>query len=185
MDQLDAIQMVVEKVEKDHSVPFYPPWDDPDIEDSIRHHPAWSDRWAKPETITDPPSSADSVAARLSIQQAIMEHPRRQLLTRWVSEAISGGINHHIDTTALAHALFEFASVDEATWPDDELTEMLNACLITLGYGNGLKDLGNFDPPKAPVLMSMAFAIIANKGTILYADDGTPTVITDVIQRPL
>jgi hypothetical protein len=185
MDDLDAIQSAVEKVEKDHSVPFYPSWDDPDIDDAITHHPSYSDRWARPETITDEPSSADSVAARLSIQQAIMDHPRRRLLSTWVSAAISGGINSKIDTTALAHALFEFAKVDEATWPDDALTEMLEGCLRTLGYPNGIRDLGNFDPPKAPVLMSMAFAIAAGTATILYDDQGTSTVITDVIGKPL
>jgi hypothetical protein len=184
MDDLDAIQMAVEKVEKDHSVPFYPPWDDPDIDEAITHHPSWSDRWAKPETVTDH-GSADAVAGRLSIQQAIMNHPRRLLLTSWVSAAISGGINHNVDTTALAHALFEFASMDEATWPDDALTEMLNASLITLGYRNGLTDLGNFDPPDAPKLMSAAFAISAGNAVLVYGEDGTPTLLTEWVGKQL
>lgn len=184
MDDLDAIQTAVERVEKDHSVPFYPPWDDPDIDEAITHHPSWSDRWAKPERVTDH-HSADAVAGRLSIQQAIMEHPRRLLLTSWVSAAISGGINHNIDTTALAHALFEFATMDEATWPDEALTEMLNASLITLGYRNGLTDLGNFDPPDAPKLMSAAFAISAGNAVLVYGEDGTPTLLTDWVEKPL
>jgi hypothetical protein len=184
MDDLDAIQSAVEKVEKDHSVPFYPSWDDPDIEDSIQHHPSWSDRWAKPETITDH-GSADAVAGRLSIQQAIMEHPRRQLLTRWVSEAISGGINHNVDTTALAHALFEFASVDAKEWPDALLTLMLEGCLRTMGYPNGIRDLGNFDPPDAPKLMAAAFAISAGTAALLYDDAGKPFMLTDVISKQL
>lgn len=187
MDQLDAIQTAIENIEKDHSVPFYANWDDPDIARSIAEHPSntWVDRWAHPERVKDEPSSAESVEARLSIQQGIMNHPRRALLTQWVSQAISGGINSQVDTTALAHALYEFASVPEKEWPDGDLTVMLEGCLRTLGYPNGISDLGNFDPLQAPLLMSCAFAVAAGTAALLWNDEGEPTVIIDVIGKHL
>lgn len=183
MDQLDAIQTAIEKIETDHSVPFYANWDDPEIARSIAEHPSntWVDRWAHPERVKEPATPDE----RLSIQQGIMNHPRRQLLTQWVSQAISGGINSQVDTTALAHALYEFASVPEKEWPDGDLTVMLEGCLRTLGYPNGISDLGNFDPLQAPILMSCAFAVAAGTATLLWTDEGEPTVIIDVIGKHL
>lgn len=187
MDQLDDIQAAIEKVETDHSVPFYANWDDPEIARSIAEHPSnrYIDRWANPGRVKDEPSSAESVEARLTIQQAIMNHPRRALLTQWVSQAISGGINSQVDTTALAHALYEFASVPESDWPNEDLTLMLDGCLRTLGYPNGISDLGNFDPLQAPVLMSCAFAVAAGTATLAFGEDGSPAVIIDVIGKHL
>lgn len=181
-EQLEAIMPAIEKVEKDYSVPFYPEWNDP-IEEAKREHPSsFSDRWAKPKRERDDSPEGDAV--RLSIQEAMSQHPRRALLTRWVGEAIKGGVDHSIDSSALAHALYEFASVDAEVWPDDDLTVMLDASLRTMGYRGGLSDLGKFNPQHAPLLMSAGFAIAAGTAAILYNDDGTTELLTDVIAQP-
>lgn len=178
MDQLDAIYDVILKVEKDHSVPFYPAWDDPAVDESKRNHPSWADRWAKPNR--DDPSSSE---AKQEIGDALANHPRAGLLNRWIGEANSAGVDQSIDTTALAHALYEFARVDESEWPDDDITLMLDGSLRTIGYANGIRDLGRFDPEHAPLLMSAAFAIAAGNATLIFNDDGTPEVLTNVIRR--
>lgn len=178
-DQLDDIYTAVVKVEKDHSVPFYPAWDDPDIERAKQSHPSWVDRWSKPSAVKEPPSPAELGA----IKEGLMNHPRRALLQRWIGEAITGGIVPSVDTTALAHALYEFASVDAESWNDDDLTLMLDGSLRTMGYVNGMKDLGKFNPDHAPLLMSAAFAIAAGNATLIMSDDGTPEVLTNVIKR--
>lgn len=170
-EQLDLILDAVQLVEKNHSVPFYPEWDDPFIEQSKREHP--SNVWAKPEGKSTPEEKDD-------ISREIMRHPRSALMRRWIMFAINGGVDSSIDTTALAHALYEFGSLDATEWPDDELTVMLDGSLRALGYGNGCEDLGHFNPEHAPFLMSAAFAITAGNAHLLFDDDGKPIVRTNV-----
>lgn len=181
MDSLDAIQRAIIKVETDHSVPWYPEWDDPEMAQSMREHP--SNRWAKPSSVKD--QSDEATAARLAIQNGLANHPRRELINQWIAYAMSGTVDPDIDTTAVAHALYEFARVDAKEWPDDDLTVMLNGALRAMGYRRGIRDLGAFDPPDAPVLMSAAFAIAAGNATLLIEEDGEPLLITDVITKHL
>ena len=180
MEQLDQVEAALEWVEKEHSMPFFDPWVDPAVEQSRQHHPSWSDRWANPSKVNDSPSSKEAVEARLAIQEGILNHPRSALLSRWVSEAIKGGLDTSIDTTAVAHALYEFASFDQVEWPDDDLTLMLDGSLRALGYQRGIQDLGRFSPDQAPVLMSAAFAIAAGNAMLLFDDDENPVVRTNV-----
>lgn len=177
-EQLEAITAQVENVEQVYQLPFYPMWQDPH-EEAKRVHP--SNRWARPTVERDDTPEGEEM--RLSIQEALSQHPRRALLQSWLADAIAGGINHDIDTTALAHALYEFAKVDERTWPDGELTVMLEACLHTLGYVNGTRDLGKFNPKDAPLLMSAAFAVAAGTVAIIYNDDGSTEMLTEVTTR--
>jgi len=174
-EQLDLILDAVMRVEKDHSVPFYPEFVDPNIEESKSAHP--SNVWARPKIEQSTPDD------RNHIQEGIMAHPRSALLRRWIGYAITGGIDHNIDTTALAHALSEFASMDESEWPDDELTQMLDGSLRALGYVNGCEELGKFNPEHAPLLMSAAFAITAGNAYLLFGEDGKPVVRTNIIKR--
>lgn len=172
-EQLDLIEHAVQMVERDHSVPFYPAFVDPAIEEAKQAHP--SNVWAKPREAK--PTDDD----RENIQMAIMAHPRSGLMRRWIGYAITGGINHDIDTVALAHALAEFARIDESEWNDDDLTMMLDGSLRALGYVNGCEDLGRFNPEHAPLLMSAAFAITAGNAYLLFdAETGKPIVRTNV-----
>jgi hypothetical protein len=172
-EQLDLILDAVIRVEKDHSVPFYPEFVDPNIEEAKREHP--SNVWARPKIEQSTPDD------RNHIQEAIMVHPRSALLRRWIGYAITGGIDHNIDTTALAHALSEFASISETEWPDDDLTQMLDGSLRALGYMGGCEELGKFNPEHAPLLMSAAFAITAGNAILLFdAETGKPIVRTNV-----
>lgn len=171
-EELDLILDAVELIEKNHSVPFYPAFVDPALEDSIRAHP--SNVWAKPKETQSTPED------RQTMQDVIIAHPRSQLMRRWIACAITGGIDHSIDTTALAHALSEFAALDEGEWPDDDLTVMLDGSLRALGYVNGCDDLGRFNPDHAPLLMSAAFAITAGNAVLLMGEDGKPVVRTNV-----
>ena len=171
-EQLDDIQSALELVEKNHGVPFYPPFDDPELERAIADHP--SNVWAKPK------ARAATVDEKNDITAHILAHPRSALMRRWIGYAIDGGIDHAIDTAALAHALFEFGAIDESEWPDDDLTTMLDGSLRALGYENGTGDLGRFNPDHAPLLMSAAFAITAGNAYLLFGEDGKPVVRTNV-----
>lgn len=173
MDQLDMIEAAIMKVEKEHSLPFHPLWDDPDAPTVVQHHP--SNSWAKPSASSKPTDEEVKV-----IQDGLMNHPRSSLLRRWVGIAVANGINHDYDTFALAHALFEFASVDEGEWPDDDLTLMLDGSLRAIGYVNGCNDLGRFDPQHAPLLMSAAFAIAAGNAMLLFDENENPVVRVNV-----
>jgi hypothetical protein len=172
-EQLDAVEAVIMKVEKEHSVPFHPAWEDPAIDQAKRDHP--SAIWATPAT-----SSQPNEQDKNRIQEAIMNHPRSGLLRSWVAMAVAGGINHNVDTTALAHALFEFASMDEQVWPDDDLTVMLDGSLRAMGYKLGIHQLGNFNPNHAPILMSAAFAIAAGNGVLMFDENENPVVRTNI-----
>lgn len=171
MDELDAIESAIVRVETDHSVPWYPAWNDPDIEESKLSHP--SNVWSRAEPAND--------EDRETIRMGLMNHPRRQLLQLWIGEAVSGGIDSSVDTTALANALYEFAKRDVNEWPDHDLTLMLEGALRNLGY-QGIKDLGKFNPEDAPLLMSAAFAITAGTAVLILGDDGSPELLTDVKQ---
>jgi hypothetical protein len=171
-EQLDEIQRAVEQIEKDHSVPFYPEFVDPNIEVAKSEHP--SNVWAKPREAKATPEQ------RNTILDAITAHPRAGLLRRWIGYAINGGIDHSIDTAALAHALTEFANLDESEWPDDDLTVMLDGSLRALGYLNGCDELGKFNPEHAPLLMSAAFAITAGNAYLLFDENEKPVVRTNV-----
>lgn len=173
-EELDLILEAIERIEKDHSVPFYPEFVDPEMERAKREHP--SNVWAMPKLT---PATPDD---RENIQDGIMSHPRSALIRRWIGYAIDGGIDHNIDTTALAHALSEFARIDETEWPDDDLTVMLDGSLRALGYVNGCEELGRFNPDHAPLLMSAAFAITAGNAYLLFGEDGKPIVRTNVRQ---
>jgi len=173
MDDLDRILDAVQFIEKNHSIPFYPEWDDPELEASKLAHP--SNVWARPKETKSTPEDKEN------IQGAIMAHERSALIREWIGYAISGGIDHNIDTTALAHALFEFGKLPEAEWPDEDLTVMLDGSLRALGYANGCLDLGRFNPEHAPFLMSAAFAITAGNAYLLFdAETGKPIVRTNV-----
>ena len=82
-EQLDRIHEAVLAVEKDHSVPFYPEWDDPESggSETRRTHRMYG-QGQNPE-----PSTVDD---RNHIQEAIMVHPRSALLRRWIGYAING-----------------------------------------------------------------------------------------------
>lgn len=172
-EQLEAILEAIEFVEKNHSVPFYPAWNDPALAESRLAHP--SNVWAKPKETK--PTQAD----RDSIREGLAIHPRNRVLRRWIQTAVDGeGIDSEIDTTALAHALYEFARVSETDWPDDDLTLMLDGSLRALGYANGVSELGRFDPEHAPLLMSAAFAIAAGNAMLLFDENEQPIVRTNI-----
>jgi hypothetical protein len=173
-EELDRILDAVLMVEKNHSVPFYPEFVDPNIEVAKREHS--SNVWAKPREAKATPEQ------RNTILDAITAHPRAGLLRRWIGYAINGGIDHSIDTAALAHALTEFANLDESEWPDDDLTVMLDGSLRALGYLNGCDELGKFNPEHAPLLMSAAFAITAGNAYLLFDENEKPIVRTNVRQ---
>ena len=128
LHQLDAIEQVLNRIETDYSLPF--PANDPRMMDSIKKHPSWSDRWSKPQN--------DDVATdleRQSIADALSTHPRANLLRSWSAMANQNLDQSITDRTALAHALYEFASVGEdGEWSDDDLTVMLDGTLNALGY---------------------------------------------------
>lgn len=172
LEQLDAIEQALNRIEKDYSVPFGD-LDDPRIMQSIKHHPSWSDRWSKPKD-DDPPATEPE---RDSISEALGTHPRAQLLRSWSGAALSN-IDHTIDDrTALAHALYEFASIQpEADWNDDDLTIMLNGTLNALGYSGGLNDLGRVKASDAPKIMSAAFAITSGSAMLLFDEMDRPVV---------
>ena len=181
-DQLQAIIAVVEQVEADHSVPFFPPW--ADSEDSRDRHPSnWVDKWANPKP-DDPPTqeAVDMIA------EGINQHPRKELLRQWVGKAVEGGIDTGINTYALAHALMEFASINTEDWSvepwshDEALTIFLEGTLRALGYNRGLLDLGRINPEHAPAIMSAALSITSGTGVLLYQADGTPVFRSNVVK---
>ena len=168
-EQLDQIIEAVERIEGDYSLPFFAPWVDPDQESPTINV------WSKPST-----SSSGNDQEKASIQDGIMAHPRADLIRRWIGDAVTGGIDHRFDTTALAHSLFEFAMLKEDEWNDDDLTLMLDGSLRAMGYVNGTKDLGRFNPEHAPILMSAAFAIAAGNAMLLFDEDENPIVRTNI-----
>jgi hypothetical protein len=181
-DDLQDIIDVVQKVETDYSVPFFPAWVDPD--DSRARHPSnFADKWARPRKGDPAP-----VEGRTDIGQAINEHPRKHLLHGWVTTAAAGGIDTTIDTFALAHALLEFASIDTTGWPtdqmshDDQLSLFLEGTLRAIGYKNGLLELGRVNPEHAPLIMQAAFSITAGTAVLLYQEDGTCILRTNVVK---
>ena len=167
--QLDAIERAVDRVETNFSIPFGPA--DPRI---VRNHPSqYHDRWARPKANdATPPDQAE--AQRL----AINDHPRRELLRKWVGYAVTGGIDSTVDSYALSNALYEFAKLPVGEWPDDDLTMMLDGSLRAIGYDDGLIMLGRFDPQHAPLLMSAAFAIASGQAILLYDEKERPIVRT-------
>jgi hypothetical protein len=171
-EQLEAITAAVERVEANHTIPFYGEWNDPS--DSGEYEIPFSDRWAKPSEAK--PTDED----RESIQTALANHPRSGLMRRWISYAITGGIDHTQDSTALAHALFEFGKVPESEWSDDDITTMLHGSLRAIGYDDGVYSLGRFNPEHAPLLMSAAFAIVAGNAYLLFDENNEPIVRTNV-----
>lgn len=182
-DQLQDIIEAIEKVEADYSVPFFPVWVDP--EDSRARHPSnYTDKWAKPK-----PGDLPTQEAVQSISDFINAHPRKELLRGWVGEAVSGGIDHGINTYPLAHALLEFASIRTDDWKveplshDEQLSLFLDGTLRALGYSNGLKDLGRIDPAHAPDIMSAALSITAGTGVLVYGADGQPVFRTNVVKQ--
>jgi hypothetical protein len=179
-DQLQDIIEVVEKVETFHSVPFFPAWDDPELERAMQQHPSsFSDRWAKPSK--DDPAPKE---AREDIQQAINQHPRKELLRGWVQKAIDGGADYSIDSYALSHALLEFASVcSPAEWPDEDVSTCLEGTLRAIGYERGLLDLGRINPEHAPLIMSGALSIAAGTAMLVFQEDGTPMLRTNVVKQ--
>lgn len=181
-DQLQEIIAVVEKVEANHSVPFFPAWDDPENPQD-RHPSNYVDRWRKPQDADKAPQHARQVIA-----EAINEHPRKELLAKWVGFAVEGGIDHSHDTYALSHALLEFASIDTSGWPqepvppDEVLTEFLSATLRALGYNRGILDLGKVNPEDAPKIMGAAFSITAGTAALVYGVDGNPILRTNIVK---
>lgn len=171
-DDLDAIIDAVKVVETNHNLPFYPEWNDPERELSKLSHP--SNVWGNPRE--SKPSSVD----KENILSGLLTHNRSALIKRWIASAINGGVTSELDTTAIAHALYEFASFDETEWPDDDLTTMLDGSLRALGYEGGCDDLGKFNPDHAPLLMSAAFAISVGNAFLLFDDSGKPVVRTNV-----
>jgi hypothetical protein len=155
-EQLDAIEVSVMDIEKRYSIGFYPPFDDPAIEEAKREHP--------------------------SSQAYSFEIPKRSALIRqWLSDAIqAGGINARVDQSELANSLREWGNIDETEWPDDDLTTMLDGSMRAIGYENGVLDLGRFDPDHAPLLMSAAFAIVAGNAYLLWDENEKPIVRTNV-----
>lgn len=177
MHDMDAIELGCDQVEKDHSVPFYPLWDDPDMQASIDSHP--SNRWAKPNAVSTPATREES--DELAMQ--LVNHPRSGLVRKWLMVAINEeGIDSSLDQTALSHALYEFAMLPEAEWPDDDLTTMLDGCLRAIGYPKGIKQLGRVNPEHGPIIMSAAFAITAGQAMLLFDDEGNPIVRTNIKQ---
>ena len=176
LEQLDAIEQALNIVERDHTVPF--PSADPRIKESIKHHPSWSDRWAKPKN-DDPPASAEEKHA---IDTGLRNHPRRLLLADWSRKALTN-LDHSIeDRTALAHALFEFASIQpEDAWSDDDLTTMLDGTLNALGYGGGVHELGRVKAEDAPKIMSAAFAITSGSALLAFDEQDRPVVRFNVV----
>lgn len=166
-EQLSIIQAAIERVERDHSVPWYPEWNDPDVEEARLAHP--SNVWARPETTQ--PTQDD----RENIQAALAEHPRANLIRDWLTMS---GRNESGNTVPLAHALFEFAKLDATEWNDADLTTMLDGSLRALGYEDGIKQLGQFNPPDGPKLMSAAFAIVAGNAMLLFDENERPVVRT-------
>lgn len=165
-EELDAIERAVEHVETNYSLPFYPPFENPETAVDV------TAVWGKGERGTE--------QQRDDIARAIETAPRSALMRRWIGLAIDGGIDHAIDTTALAHALYEFGAIDEGEWNDDDLTLMLDGSLRALGYVNGCKDLGRFDPEHSSLLMSAAFAITAGNAMLLFDENEQPIVRTNV-----
>lgn len=171
LHQLDQIEQVLNRIETDYSLPFGA--SDPRIKESIKRHPTWSDRWAKPKN--------DDVATepeREAIAQSISAHPRRLLLSKWSAIALTTGIDHSIsDRTALAHALYEFGLIGPAEdWSDDDLTIMLSGTLNAMGYEGGVHDLGKVPPEDAPKIMSAAFAITSGNAMLLFDEQDRPVV---------
>jgi hypothetical protein len=177
MEQLDAITEAVIRVETAHSVPWFPEWNDPAIEESRLAHPSnvWSRPWDTKPTDDD----------KEAIRDGLMRLPRRRLVESWIARAIAGGADQSVDTTALSHALYEFARVDESEWSDVDITLMLHGSLRAIGYPLGIDQLGQFNPDDAPLLMSAAFAIVAGNATLIFDDNGDPEVLTDVKPKSL
>lgn len=198
-DELDSIERACDLVEKNYSLPFFATWDDPELEASKAIHPS-NDATSSGGIIKhittferdDPELVVDAIKQlaqtvpvpfnqdKGTIQDAIVAHKRSVLLRRWIGYAITGGINSTVDTTQLAHALSEFASLDEVEWPDDDLTTMLDGSLRAMGYERGCLDLGKFNPNDAPILMSAAFAITAGNAMLLFDEEGQPVVRTNI-----
>lgn len=168
--QLDAIDFAIQKVEDQFSMPLPPAFNDPGIEESVRHHPAMASREPKPPLTKE------------NIQERINQHPRRELIRQWIQIGIEGGRDHSLDTTQLAHALEEFAGVDESEWSDGDLTMMLDGSLRALGYMKGCRDLGRFKPEHAPLLLTAAFAIAAGNATLLFDENDNPVVRTNIVR---
>lgn len=173
-EEMDSIERACDLVEKEFSLPFGATWDDPQ---RVNEQPTVRRAHEVPEPS---PAKAPFPQDKDTIQMGIVNHPRSALLRRWIGYAVTGGISHDIDTTQLAHALFEFASMDETEWPDDDLTTMLDGSLRAMGYERGCLDLGKFNPSHAPILMSAAFAITAGNAFLLFDEEGNPVVRTNV-----
>lgn len=176
-EEMDSIERACDLVEKEFSLPFGATWDDPAKEAKPNRTVQFVTSSQRPESS---PAKATFPQDKDTIQMGIVNHPRSALLRRWIGYAVTGGISHDIDTTQLAHALFEFASMNETEWPDDDLTTMLDGSLRAMGYERGCLDLGKFNPSHAPILMSAAFAITAGNAFLLFDEEGNPVVRTNV-----
>jgi len=170
VEQLAALEKVLDSVEADFSIPFGAP--DPRVQPEL---PRRSEVWSKGTTAFDQEDAA-------AIGVAINEHPRKGMLHRWVTAAVSAGVHPGIpDRTALAHALIEFAKIGDE-WSDDDLTEMLDGTLRALDYQNGVADLFRVIPADAPKIMSAAFAITAGTAMLMFDDEDKPVVRFNVRQ---
>lgn len=161
IDQLEAVVAVVERVEADHSIPFYPLWDDPDVAASKLNHP--SNRQAPPK-------------------------PNETLLAEWVGYAMEGGRDETLDTQRLANALLAFLDIDTSEWSvatttvEQQMTVFLDATLRALGYERGVYDLGRVKPDDTPGIISAAMAITTGNAMVLYQADNKPILRTNIVK---
>lgn len=160
-EQLEAIVEAVERVEFQFSLPFFPSWVDPEAK---ARHP--SARWAKPDTGERVPQ--DELAA---IRELIDQHPRKELIRSWVKEIPhrAGGLNF-----PLAHALYEFANLDDS---DEALTMLLWGTLRAMGT-----TIKTVKPEEAPLIMSAAFSIAAGTAMLLYDENDVPVLRTNIVK---
>jgi hypothetical protein len=165
-DQLQAVIAAVERVEFSHSVPFYPPWDDPDEMASRERHPStWETELPEPEP---------------TLTNMIDMHPKKELVKLWAAAAIAGGVDHTIDHGSLTAALLEFASIENCT--DNELTIFLDGTIRAMGYVGGIMDLGHVREDQTPMILGAAFSIMVGTAVLVYGEDDQPVLRNNVVR---
>lgn len=156
MADLDLIELVIEKVEADHSVPFYPAWKPADeVEASKSRHP-----------------SSGNPGADLA---RIATHPRNIMLQRWfdiAAQTIKEGIS---DVRGITNVMLAFADFAQDEWSDADVETMLDGSIRAIGLA-GIDQLGMVTDVLTKQLMTLGFAIASGNARLLFTEGGEPVV---------
>ena len=151
-DDLQQVIDAVEQIEKDYSVPFYPPFEP--VAASMQRHP--SNQWTVPEV-----------------------NPQLLVLSKWCQRNIDPDVREalkvfaSIDTTGWPTTLQTI---------DEQLTVYLDGTLRALGFIDGIEELGAVTVYHCSQIVSAAIAITSGTGQLVYGPDDKPVFRTNIVR---